>query len=65
MKKLMPFIFGLLTFYTVYANNPEIEKWNVFELTLTGPSQGNPFEDVELKATFSQKDKKCYRRWIL
>jgi hypothetical protein len=57
MKKLIPFILILHTFYTVYANNPEIEKWNVFELTLTGPSQGNPFEDVELKATFSQKDK--------
>ena len=57
MKKLISFIIILLSFHTVYANNMVIEKWTLFELTLTGPSQGNPFEDVELKATFSQKDK--------
>ena len=28
--------------------------WATFELTLSGPSGGNPFRDVELRATFTQ-----------
>jgi hypothetical protein len=30
------------------------ERWGVFELTLRGPSGGNPFEDVRLSAKFEQ-----------
>jgi hypothetical protein len=30
----------------------KIEQWGVFELTLTGPSEGNPFLEVELGAEF-------------
>jgi hypothetical protein len=30
------------------------EQWDVFELTLNGPSHGNPFSDVELSARFTQ-----------
>ena len=29
-------------------------KWEIFELTLQGPSTGNPFAEVELTATFVQ-----------
>src|SRR5512136_1961872 len=29
-----------------------IEKWKVFELTVKGPSEGNPFKDVKLSAKF-------------
>jgi len=29
-----------------------VEKWDVFELTLSGPNAGNPFLDTWLKATF-------------
>ncbi len=32
----------------------ETELWDIFELTLQGPSDGNPFVDVTLKAEFSQ-----------
>lgn len=30
----------------------EVERWGVFELTLSGPSDGNPFADCRLTATF-------------
>ncbi len=30
-----------------------VERWNVFELRLSGPGSGNPFKEVELKGTFS------------
>lgn len=32
----------------------EVERWDIFELELKGPSDGNPFIDVELGATFTQ-----------
>ncbi|MBU1305488.1 MAG: DUF5060 domain-containing protein, partial [Alphaproteobacteria bacterium] len=31
--------------------------WATFELTLAGPSEGNPFRDVDLRATFTQGDR--------
>jgi hypothetical protein len=31
----------------------KIAQWDHFELTLRGPSTGNPFQDVQLTATFS------------
>lgn len=30
-----------------------VEQWGVFELALTGPTDGNPFTDVRVGATFS------------
>jgi hypothetical protein len=33
-----------------------VEQWSVFELSLKGPSSGNPFVDVQLTATFTQAD---------
>ncbi len=38
--------------------NGSTEKWGVFELTLAGPREGNPFVDVELAATFSYKNRR-------
>jgi len=35
----------------------ETEQWDIFELTLRGPSNGNPFVDVKLSAEFKQQDK--------
>ena len=34
-----------------------VEKWNIFELALTGPQDGNPFVNVSLSATFTQGDR--------
>jgi hypothetical protein len=36
---------------------PIVEQWGVFELTLPGPSDGNPFVDVKLTATFENGSK--------
>jgi hypothetical protein len=36
----------------------DVERWGVFELTLKGPADGNPFTEVNLSATFTQGDKK-------
>ena len=33
------------------------EKWDIFEITLKGPSEGNPYRDVALSATFSNGEK--------
>jgi hypothetical protein len=32
----------------------EVEQWGIFNLELTGPSDGNPFADVAFACTFSQ-----------
>ena len=33
---------------------PAVEQWSVHEITLNGPASGNPYEDVRLRARFSQ-----------
>jgi Domain of unknown function (DUF5060)/Protein of unknown function (DUF4038)/Domain of unknown function (DUF5605) len=35
----------------------KVEQWDVFELTLKGPVQGNPFTEVELSARFTQGER--------
>ncbi|MBP1962879.1 DUF5605 domain-containing protein [Paenibacillus aceris] len=32
----------------------DVERWGLFELTLDGPSQGNPFTDIQLCARFNK-----------
>ena len=32
-----------------------VERWDIFELTLTGPTEGNPFMDVTFGAKFAYK----------
>jgi hypothetical protein len=34
-----------------------VRKWDLFELSLNGPVDGNPFVDVELYATFRHEDR--------
>jgi len=34
-----------------------VEKWGIFELTLNGPSKGNPFVDVRLAASFKFRNR--------
>ena len=34
-----------------------VERWGLFDLTLAGPSDGNPFIDVTLSAEFSYKNR--------
>lgn len=35
----------------------KVEKWGMFELSLEGPSDGNPFLDVEISARFTHEDR--------
>jgi hypothetical protein len=37
--------------------NKEIEKWGMYELQLDGPTEGNPYTDVSLKANFIHGEK--------
>jgi hypothetical protein len=37
----------------LHAKPSTVERWNVFEVELKGPSAGNPFMDVDLSATFA------------
>jgi hypothetical protein len=39
------------------ADRLTIEKWDIFEISLTGPESGNPYLEVELSATFSQANR--------
>ena len=34
-----------------------VAKWDIFELELAGPSDGNPYLDVRLEASFTQGDR--------
>ncbi|MDX9755192.1 MAG: DUF5060 domain-containing protein [bacterium] len=36
----------------------QVEQWDLFEVTLRGPSEGNPFVDVNLSARFTCGDQK-------
>lgn len=40
----------------IQQNSQEIEKWGRFELTMQGPSEGNPFQEVQLSARFQYKN---------
>jgi hypothetical protein len=42
-----------ILFISTVAQAQQCEKWKIFEVTLSGPSTGNPFKDVEIKAVFS------------
>jgi hypothetical protein len=60
MKKLILIVLATLLSVNLLAvgdSNPKIEKWGYFELTLSGPSAGNPFVDVTLSAVFQQGDR--------
>lgn len=39
-------------FATLQSSTGKVERWDVFEITLHGPSDGNPFLDNWVKATF-------------
>ncbi len=45
-------LFGLAITLTARAASA-VEQWDVFELTLRGPREGNPFVDVRVSAVFT------------
>lgn len=38
------------------TNGDRVERWGVFELSMNGPKDGNPFVDVKLSAEFKNND---------
>jgi hypothetical protein len=54
MRIILPLV--LLASVTVRApgaSAPAVEQWEAYEITLPGPSEGNPFTDVTLSADFT------------
>jgi hypothetical protein len=43
----------LATSFAHSAEAPGVEQWGMFEITLNGPSTGNPFTEVSLSAEFT------------
>lgn len=47
----------LFTCCNQLSEKTEVEQWGVFEITLNGPSEGNPYMDTELTAVFMNENK--------
>ena len=54
-KMKIALLLALLCFgFSARANESTVEQWSVYEITLPGPTNGNPFLDVRFAAKFSQ-----------
>ncbi|TDQ33764.1 DUF5605 domain-containing protein [Aureibacillus halotolerans] len=38
--------------------NKKIEQWSIYEVEFSGPSNGNPYMDIDVSATFQKEDRK-------
>lgn len=47
-----------MTWNETVSYEKTVEKWCVFEVTVNGPADGNPFTDVEVRGTFIGKNEK-------
>ncbi|MCW1925341.1 DUF5060 domain-containing protein [Luteolibacter arcticus] len=59
MKRNLPLAWSLTAFLPFLSPLPaeqpkSVERWDVLELTLSGPSSGNPFVEVQLSARFTK-----------
>jgi len=52
MRKAILFLWIGLTGCLCTAESSKVEQWDIFELTLKGPSAGNPFIGIEFSAVF-------------
>ena len=50
---IIPCLAALFSFTTSASAQERVEQWGRFEITLTGTPTGNPFIDVDLRATFT------------
>ncbi len=57
MKQLVLVSLSLMLLNSEVVAQTKIEKWDVFELTLNGPSTGNPFMGTTLIGRFTNGDK--------
>ena len=49
----------LLVASKIQAQKKEVRQFDIFEVSMKGPSAGNPFRDVTLSATFRFKNRIC------
>ena len=54
LRALLSIAVGLFVVTAVRSDDQTVDQWDVCEITLAGPADGNPFVDVELSAMFSQ-----------
>ena len=52
------FSFGLFSGCNTQTERSQVEKWDVYEISLKGPSSGNPYMEVDFSATFKLDDNK-------
>ncbi len=60
MKKIILSLIVLVAFFDGCNQKTEktvIEQWDVFEIKLNGPSEGNPYMDIKLDAIFTSGQK--------
>lgn len=57
MRKFLFAILLLCGLHSIACAQQSVPKYGVYEITLSGPSAGNPFANLELSATFRQGDK--------
>jgi hypothetical protein len=50
------FVFALSPVRSTAVAVPDIEQWGIYEVSLRGPTNGNPFLDVQFSARFSLGD---------
>ncbi|MBN1791255.1 MAG: DUF5060 domain-containing protein [Bacteroidales bacterium] len=53
-------ILAFLAMITISSQAVTVEQYAVFELTMKGPSTGNPFQDVQLSAEFSFRNRTLF-----
>ena len=54
--------FILIICISLWSHVMSVQKWDQYELTIKGPSSGNPFVDTELFADFSNNDQTFHVR---
>jgi hypothetical protein len=60
MRRLITAVILILFLNSVLtAQDEKIEKWGIYEISLSGPATGNPFVGIELSAAFRNGDKAC------
>jgi len=56
-NQLIPIILLLFISCSCSVKPDRVEKWDIYEMELTGPREGNPFRDVTLSAVFTHQEK--------
>ena len=59
VSDILPIVIFAVAFSLANAQDLEtdmVERWGVYEVSLNGPSTGNPFTEVELTAEFKRRD---------